>query len=136
MSANHPKPLYVADTVALVLRLENRRLGEDAARAFQEAEQNEAILYIPALAFAEVMYLSERQRISIGVAEVMSYLRRYAESVFEAPLNLEIIAVAQTMTDIPELHDRLIAATARVLGAKLITNDQTLQASQFVQTLW
>lgn len=136
MNTSNPKPLYVADTVALVLHLENRRLGADAARAFQEAEQNQAILYIPALAFAEVMYLSERQRISIGVAEVMNYLGRYLESVFEAPLNLEIIAMAQTITDIPELHDRLIAATARALGAKLITNDQTLQASQFVQTLW
>jgi len=37
------------------------------------------------------------------------------------------------MTDIPELHDRLIAGTARHLNLPLITNDPELLDSTFVK---
>ena len=40
------------------------------------------------------------------------------------------------ITDIPELHDRLIAATARIHNVELITNDPVIQASAFVRTIW
>lgn len=130
------KPRYAADTVALILRLENRRLGTDAAEAFSAAEQNRAVLYIPAFVFAEVMYLSEKQRISISITEVAAYIELHSESVHEAPLDSLIVRTAQQITDVPELHDRLIAATARAYAAVLITNDSTLRASQFIQTIW
>ncbi len=51
------------------------------------------------------------------------------------PLSLEILKTASEITDIPELHDRLIAATARYLDIPLITNDPVIRASKFVDTL-
>jgi len=38
-------------------------------------------------------------------------------------------------TDIPKLHDRMIAATARYLDIPLITNDPEIKDSEFVNTL-
>ncbi|MFO8084776.1 MAG: hypothetical protein R6U27_10710 [Desulfobacterales bacterium] len=37
--------------------------------------------------------------------------------------------------DIPEMHDRLIAATARHLDLPLITNDPVIRDSEFVEVL-
>ena len=48
------------------------------------------------------------------------------------PLTLDILKVASTITDVPELHDRLIAAFAVYLDVPLLTNDPELIASQAV----
>jgi predicted nucleic acid-binding protein len=49
---------------------------------------------------------------------------------------LEVVQAAAQITDIPELHDRLIAGTARSLGLELVTNDPVIQASRFVKMTW
>ena len=54
----------------------------------------------------------------------------------EYPMSLAVIQAAALITDIPELHDRLIAGTARLLDLELMTNDPTIQASTFVRTVW
>jgi len=51
------------------------------------------------------------------------------------PLTLEILKTAIEITDIHELHDRLIAATAKHLDLPLITNDPEIRASAFVDIL-
>jgi predicted nucleic acid-binding protein len=51
------------------------------------------------------------------------------------PLSLEILKTASEITDTPELHDRLIAATARYLDIPLITNDPVIRAFEFVDIL-
>lgn len=130
-----PLPKFVIDTVGLVLHLEKRKLEPAARAVLQETEDGQAIIFIPAMVFAEILYLSERQRINVSVADVSDYLAQQPNFI-EHALNLSVIHAAQQITDIPELHDRLIAATAKVLDAKLITNDLKIQASSFVQTIW
>lgn len=127
--------LYVADTVALVLRLEKRVMGNYVRQAFLAVEKGEANLLVPAMALTEIMYLSQRKRITATLAEVEKYLATYP-AYREAPLTLAIVKTAQGITDIPELHDRLIAATASHHNAILLTNDLTISASTQVQTLW
>lgn len=57
-----------------------------------------------------------------------------ADYQFE-PLSLEILKTASEIDDIPELHDRLIAATARYLDIPIITNDPVILESRFVKSL-
>ena len=40
------------------------------------------------------------------------------------------------LDDIPELHDRLIAAEGKILNYSVVTNDPDIQASKFVETIW
>lgn len=101
----------------------------------QQAEPEQATIFIPAMVFAEILYLSERQRINTSLEGVFAYLRHHPGFV-EYPLDLNVVHAAQQITDIPEFHDRLIAATAKALGVKLITNDLKIEASSFVQTVW
>jgi predicted nucleic acid-binding protein len=130
-----PIPLYAADTVALILRLEKRTMGAHAHQAFLAVEQGQADLLLPAMVCSEMMYLAERKRITATIGDVERYLARHT-ACREAPLTLAIVKVAQAIRDIPELHDRLIAATAVYHNATLLTNDMTILASTAVQTLW
>lgn len=38
--------------------------------------------------------------------------------------------------DIPELHDRLIAGTAKKVDVPIITNDPEMEKSKHVDTIW
>lgn len=135
MSSTTPRHEYVIDTVALVLRLESRQMGNQAQQKFMDAEQGLARLHVPTMVFAEILYLAERKRITCSLVDVHAYLHRFPTCT-EAPLTLAIALAAQRVTDIPELHDRLIAATAFHLNLPLLTNDTKISASRYVQTLW
>jgi len=84
---------------------------------------------------AEAIYLSEKQRIGISFQTIVDYLKRHP-NYKEYPTGLAVIEATAQITDIRELHDRLIAGTARLLALKLITNDPVINASKFVATIW
>ena|SRR2546428_69692 len=135
MTSSIPASEFVTDTMGLVLRIERRKLGPMAKSIFEAVESGTTIVHVPALVFAEILYLSEKQRISISLREVASYLEQFS-NYKESSMSLAVIQSAAEITDIPELHDRLIAGTARSLNLDLITNDPTVQASAFVRTVW
>jgi PIN domain nuclease of toxin-antitoxin system len=51
-------------------------------------------------------------------------------------LNLARALDLRTLTVIPEMHDRLIAAEALARDLPLITRDQIITASRLVKTVW
>ena len=126
---------FVTDTIGLVLRIERRQLSKKVKSLFDSVESGSTIVYIPVIVFAEILYLSERGRIHTSIDTVEDYLKKYP-NYKEYSLNFAVIQSASEITDIPELHDCLIAATARHLDRELITNDSVIQASAFVRTAW
>jgi predicted nucleic acid-binding protein len=135
MSSFIPADEYVTDTMALVLHLENRKSSQNVKQIFDSADSGKTTIYIPAMVFAEILYLAEKQRISLNLHEVEKHIKNF-QTYREVPLSFEIIQNAQQITDIPELHDRLIASTASFLNLVLITNDPKIENSQFVNTVW
>lgn len=81
----------------------------------------------------EMLYLFEKNRIDVGLlqTEELFKSRNYQ---FE-PLSFDILKTAAGIDDVPELHDRLIAATAKYLDLPLITNDPQIRASRHVIVL-
>lgn len=126
---------YVADTVALIVYLEKRRLGTDSQAIFDSAENSKTIIHIPAIVFAEILYLSEKGRISANLQAVKNLLQTNP-NFRESPLTQAVVETAEQITDVPELHDRLISAAARNLNLELITTDAKIQNSAFVKTVW
>jgi predicted nucleic acid-binding protein len=126
---------FVADTMALVLRIEKRKLSQRVRSILDSVESKDVTVYIPAIVFSEILYLSEKKRIEISMRDVADYLKRYP-NYKEHALDLSVIQTAARITDINELHDRLIAGTALYLELDLITNDPVIQASKFVNTIW
>jgi predicted nucleic acid-binding protein len=135
MTSATPKNEYVTDTMGLVLWIERRRLGARAKAVFKAAEERTAVIHVPALVVAEDLYLAERKRIRMTLDDRQGALIRFPH-VKEYPLSLQVVKAAAEITDIRELHDRLIAATARLLGLQLVSNDPAVQSSSFVETVW
>lgn len=121
MSSFIPRHEYAADTMGLVLLLEKRRMGKPASTIFQAAYQQESLVYVPSLVLAEILYLSERRRI-LATLDDLAQLFINFPAYQEAPLNFRVIRLAAQIQTIPELHDRLITATALAYNAPLITN--------------
>lgn len=65
---------YVADTMALVLHLEKRRSSPTIKSIFDAADLGKITVHVPAMVFAEILYLSERKRITLTLAEVETHL--------------------------------------------------------------
>jgi predicted nucleic acid-binding protein len=125
---------FVTDTQALVKFMMGKKVINDRAhQAFLSADKAESIIIIPAIVLMEVLYLFEKNRIDISLFQTEDLLK--SQNYQFEPLSLEILKTASQITDIPEIHDRLIAATARYLDIPLITNDPVIRASEFVDIL-
>jgi predicted nucleic acid-binding protein len=125
---------FVTDTQALVKFMMGKRVINDRShQAFLSADKAQSTIIIPAIVLMEVLYLFEKSRIDISLFQTEDLLK--SQNYQFEPLSLEILKTASEITDIPELHDRLIAATARYLDIPLITNDPVIRASEFVDIL-
>ena len=126
---------FVTDTMALVLRMESRKLGTVARSILESVEAGKVRVFVPSMVFAEILYLAEGGKINTSLSAVQGYLQKYP-NCREHPMDIAVVRSAAEITDIPELHDRLIAGSARLLNLQLITNDPAIQASAFVKTIW
>lgn len=68
---------YVTDTMALVLRLEKRRLTRKVKAIFEDVEKGNIKLVVPVMVLAEIGYLSERNKIDTNLNEVKDYSQRH-----------------------------------------------------------
>ncbi len=126
----------VVDTHALWWYLKSpNRLSAAATAVFRLAETGNAAIVVPAIAVAEFYYLS----VKLGQAFTPSHLLAALDSVDGielSDLGRDQLARLDRNLDIPEMHDRLIAAEAAALDAPVLTRDATLTASPHVETIW
>jgi len=125
---------FVTDTQALIKFMTGKKvINEKSHQAFKDADQGRCTIIIPAIVLMEILYLFEKNRIPIDLIKIEDLMesRNYQ---FE-PLTLDILKTASEITDIPELHDRLIAATAKYFDVPIISNDPEIRDSEFVEVL-
>ena len=126
---------FAVDTQALIRFMEGKRVSPPSAQEILEkSDQGIHRIIIPAIVLMEVLYLFEKNRITKSILDIEYLISKSINYRFE-PLSLDILKTASTIHDVPELHDRLIAATAVYLNIPLLTNDPELIASQNVITL-
>ncbi len=80
-------------------------------------------------------YLSEANRIDLPLAELISIVSQ-SRNYKVAPVNTDIVLAAIRIDDVPDLHDRIIVATALHLGVPILTGDQVIATSRHIQTIW
>lgn len=129
----------VADTHAVIWYLyQDPRLSLTAKKMFEKTAAAGDSIAFSAITLAEIVYLTERgrigkeafQRLGKAVGEELSVLieipfnRAVAEAMDEVPWN-----------EVPDLPDRIIAATATMLRVPLISRDRVIRASK-VKTVW
>ena len=129
----------VADTHTVIWYLANdSRLGANAKTAFADAVKNGDEIAVSAITLVEIVYLVERNRIP---AEQFSQLMNALDSADSVLVEVALSpAIVRTLTkvdwsQVPDMPDRIITATAVHLGVPVISRDHKIQASR-VKTIW
>lgn len=132
-------PDLVTDTHALIWYLEDSpRLGPDARSAFEACDRGESVIYVPTICLVEIVYLQEKSRIPFDLKSALdAALQGGSTGLVPYFLSVDVVdALAQvSRAEVPDMPDRIIAATAVHLGVPLISRDRKLQLSN-VQTIW
>ena len=129
----------IADTHAAIWYLfSDPRLGK-AAAAFIEATITEGDhIGVSAISIAEMVYLIEKGRIPANALKDLHAATADPKAVLQhVPLDEDIaMKMAEVpRQDLPDLPDRVIAATALFHAVPVLSRDGRIRSSQ-VQTIW
>ena len=132
-------PDYVTDTHSLIWFLEDSaRLGPGARECFLSCDRGESIVHIPTICLVEIIYLQEKDRIP-GEMKILldEELRSGRTNIALADLTGGVVEMLPRVprADVPDMPDRIIAATALHLGLPLISRDRRIRVSG-VDTIW
>lgn len=129
----------IADTHAIVwYLLDSPRLSTPALAQFEVCRTDGVKVGVASISIVEIVYLVDKGRIP---AETVPLLE---ESLERQPSLLEIVPLTQSIAltvrqvpreQVPDLPDRVIAATALHLDVPLISRDRRIQLSD-VATIW
>ncbi len=130
----------VADTHALVWYLvEPERLSQVALDALEGSIAAGEPVYISAISLIEICYLIEKRRIATDLLQrILAVLNDPNPSLVVVPIDLAIsIAIREIDRDtVPDMPDRIIAATALHLNLPLVTRDRKIRAEGAIVTIW
>jgi len=127
---------YVVDAHGLIWFIaENHTLSKRASQILEEAEKAEVEVLIPTIVLAEITYIAQKKKVKITVNEVLERIQE-GDGFIVVPFDFPIFQIVLKLPEDWEIHDRIIAATARYYGAQLITKDETLRKSSKIETVW
>jgi len=130
---------YVTDTHSLIWYLEDSpRLGREARRCFEACDRGESIIFVPTICLVEIIYLQEKGRIPAEMKRLLDKeLTSGSVSIFLSDLTGKVVEMLSRVprSDVPDMPDRIIAATALHLRLPLISRDRKIRVST-VHTIW
>jgi len=131
--------LVLLDTHALIWYLSGSdRLSQAAVAAINESLADGHRLLVSSISIVEVTYLAEKGRLDARqLPSLLDALRRPDANMLVQPFDIHCAeALGRISRDsVPDMPDRMIAATALYLSVPLITRDSRIQASN-VRTIW
>lgn len=129
----------IADTHALIWYiLEPEQLSTTALNALEDTTTDGEVIYLSAISIVEICYLTDKGRLSETVLSRVMGAIASENSVLEVvPVDLEVSLAIQQIdrNTVPDMPDRIIAATALYLNLPLVTRDSKIQSST-IQTIW
>jgi PIN domain nuclease of toxin-antitoxin system len=131
---------YVTDTHALIWHLQaSRKLSKRAREIFEQTDAGRVTVIIPSIVLVELVYLAEKDRIKQALVDhVFALLATGAENYAVTPLEADTVQNLRGIarSQVPEMPDRIVAATAKQLDLPLITRDPAIRAAKGLTTIW
>jgi PIN domain nuclease of toxin-antitoxin system len=129
----------VADTHAAVwYLLSAKNLSLNAQRAMDDAAKAGDPVYVSSISLVEVVYLVEKGKLPRVVLDrLTSALSEPTSGFLIAALDFPVVSVLPQISRdmVPDMPDRIIAATALHLGLPLVTRDSKI-AETGIKTIW
>jgi PIN domain nuclease of toxin-antitoxin system len=129
----------VADThAALWYLLKNPLLSATARTFIEDAARNGHDIVISSISLAEIVYLVEKKRLPASAySELETALADPDFVLQEAALTGEIVKAMWRVSreSVPDMPDRIVAATAVYFGVPVISRDGDIRTST-LQTIW
>jgi PIN domain nuclease of toxin-antitoxin system len=129
----------VADTHAVVWFLyKDARLPASVRDFMNDAAQAGDQIAVSAITLIEVAYLVEKSRIAIDTfGRITDFLAQPNSMLREIAVDQEVAKALRQVarTAVPDLPDRIIAATGLMLGVPVISRDRKITAST-ITTIW
>jgi PIN domain nuclease of toxin-antitoxin system len=129
----------IADTHAAIWYLySDSRLGRAASDFIDATIVGGDHIGISAISLAEMIYLVEKKRIpSSALEDILAAIADPKIVLQEVPLDADIVAKMKEVPrdEIPDLPDRIIAATARFYGVTILSRDNQIRSS-VIKTVW
>jgi PIN domain nuclease of toxin-antitoxin system len=130
----------VADTHTLIWYVfDLQRLSEAALTALEQAVNTGNPIYVSAITVIEIAYLVEKGRFAEEVlTRILNALDDPNVGIILVPLDRNISGAIRQIdrVTVPDMPDRIIAATAFSLGIPLVTRDLRIQALTTIKTIW
>jgi PIN domain nuclease of toxin-antitoxin system len=95
-------------------------------------------IYVPSICLVELTYLVEKGRLPVAARNrLLAALDDPATPCIVAPLDRMVADALEfvSRSDVPDLPDRIVSATAAALCTPLISRDKKIGASS-IQTVW
>ena len=110
-----------------------------AARSFiHDAEVARWKIAVSSISLVEIVYLEEKSRIAATACELLTRSFADDEQVFvEAPVDSAIADAMRSVNraQVPDMPDRIIAATGLRFDVPVITRDSQIRAAD-IETIW
>ena len=130
----------VADTHTIIWYLRSpEKLSINAVTSLDNALNNGESIFISAISLVEMNYLVEKNRIpASSLEQLLQLIDDPLVNLFVVPLDTPVAkAFTQISRDmVPEMGDRIIAATSLYLGLSLVTKDHKIRNLSNIQTIW
>ena len=129
----------VADTHAALWYLyKNPRLSPTARTYMDDAARAGNEIAVSPISLAEIVYLVEKNRLPVSAyQELKAALADPDYVIEEAPFTVEVVETMRQVSraDVPDMPDRIVAATALHLRVPVISRDGRIRAAN-VRTVW
>jgi PIN domain nuclease of toxin-antitoxin system len=129
----------VADThTALWHLFDDARLSAPARDFIDKTAAARHRIVVSTVSLAEVVYLIEKDRLpSSAYDDLRNALADPDHVLQEAPFTVEIVDAMRQVSRaiVPDMPDRIIAATAVYFGVPVISRDRRIRSSM-IQTVW
>jgi len=129
----------VLDTHTVLWYLEySQELSSIARTTIEDAIRDARDVHVSAISLIETVYLVERRRLPLtALQRLRSALSNPNSGLFVVSIDTDVADTLQNVPRdvVPDMPDRIIAATALHLRLPLVTRDRRLQAAG-IETIW